>query len=184
MTKKTKQPEVSPEEQELINRVDSMMKVENNIASVAKEVNESLSADLKVDPKTTVQPVTTAPDLPGKIKKTKIEQVPEETEAVEAIAAEESPESQETEAGVDEESVDLDSAETDKAVDDIVAKEGDTVMAVEDARVKKEKSKQELPVKKSSGVLAWLLLLVLLLILLGGAVYYYQPFGLQINLPF
>lgn len=150
--KKSSEPEKSPREIELEKHVDEMMSVEHepetDVSKLADDFNKQIMSKENVDGKIEVK--TSAPELPAKLK------VPDDPSTDEAAPElpEESEEPQETEPSAeptdplltldsDQEPANpktddnLSDSKTDEAVDDIVAKEGDTVLAVEDARRKK-----------------------------------------------
>lgn len=113
MAKKADDTEQSAEQQALEARVDALM-----------------------DPERPAKPVTTIKnlkseetDMPKEPVKISVDDAPKPQEEPEAMLPAKEP------------TVELEDSETEKAVDDIVAKEGDTVLAVEDAKLAKQQGK-------------------------------------------
>ncbi|HWB38657.1 MAG TPA: hypothetical protein VG604_00245 [Candidatus Saccharimonadales bacterium] len=156
MAKDKDKASVDPHEEELIKHVDAMMDISKPDPVVATPTPKS--DDSPIDIFKDAATAGTAPKLPSTLLK-EIETTPAKTsakptkiataeaepdESTEAPAKtgddEPSPNDPETEQATNdkgEATVKLDDPDTDKAVDSIVAKEGDEVLAVEDAKTKR-----------------------------------------------
>ncbi len=123
--KKSIEPKKSDAEKALEARVEAMMdpdKPDAVVTSGADSAAETVTVH-KLSPQS-------APALPKKLLK----QIPEDKTAKPGELHAPIPEAVEAESSVEPAEQPLEDSETDKAVDDIVAKEGDIVLAVEDAR--------------------------------------------------
>lgn len=128
MAKKSQEPDKSPDEAALEEHVDEMMSVdkhETDVSKLAEDFNKQALASRPLTPANETK--STAPELPEAAQA-------ESTEPPTSNEADNS-ESQTELAPVPDQT--LDDQKTDEAVDEIVAEEGDTVLAVEDARRKK-----------------------------------------------
>lgn len=148
--KKSDEPALSAEQQELERKVDAMMSVERTTDS---RTDRPLPTKSTLRIITDTEPLKTAPDLPAKLRKAAAKPAepvtaaapqfppaaesaatadpvadPDSGEAAAAPAEAETP----TPAPIPDQTI-LDDSQTDEAVEDIVAHEGDTQLAVEDA---------------------------------------------------
>ena len=192
MAKKSKEPELTPEEKALQEKVDAMMDPKRaEAAEIEVDEDDSLTEQVEVsDPNDskeevvevisvskTRKSVSTAPELPGN------ESIKEDPESVDAV---EEPKKSDTRKNAEpkeeavpaksptEKSANLEDTKTDEAVDDIVAHESDTMLAIEDAKIDKQKrvAKEIEPAQshKNGSGWGWLILLVLLI---AAGVYLY-----------
>jgi hypothetical protein len=178
--KKPEEPEQSADDKALEHRVDVMMSTE--LAEVSALAAEKLGAKKPAGKSDTAAEQKTVPKLPAKFTKA-IEapeasepKVPAEPPIVITLAdeAEAEPEPEPAPApepaqSQTQENDPLEDSSTNEAVDDIVAKEGDTILAVGDAMVAREQKTASLG--QTSGGTAkhkWLWFLVLV-VLLGTA---------------
>jgi hypothetical protein len=177
--------EQSPEDEALTKRVDAMMASNEKDATPAVAINVD-------QPKKEKPP--TAPPLEG-IYKPKL---PAKPPIVIKLAEEKPPvaEVAEPDPGPDSppeeppESVPLDDQKTDEAVDDIAAKEGDTVLALEDAKVARQvKAAGGKPSWKTrlkslfKNKWTWVAVAVLIIIIFALPVTRYKILGLLIKKP-
>jgi hypothetical protein len=185
MSKKPNEPKLTLEEKALQERVDAMMDPNRTeVAKVAADVNRSLAKELDIkpvetetkpqpEPETKIEVVrqpreqaTTAPELPGKLK---VKEKPPPKVNAEPEKVDQSTDHAPSKSA--EPTVDIDDVRTDEAVDDIVAHESDTMLAIEDAKVDRHKQAVEKQGKKhGSGGWAWLLLALLII---GAGIYLY-----------
>lgn len=132
-----------PKEEILVKKVDEMMDIERpdaDVSELAAEFNQKfLSEKPEAKPVIKTETPKTAPELPSELKVEPVEEAVVEPvpEAKEPIAE------PETAANPDEA---FEDQKTDEAVDDIVAKEGDVVLAVEDKQ-RERKSNPGKPTK-------------------------------------
>lgn len=140
-------------DQQVVRKVDRMMnlrgEVGDDVAEMATSVNQELTKDLgqnpgPVKPIVDDSPPETAPELP--VANSEISDSETQPEPV-SPNSEQEPKPSKVEEPKDLPEAGLDDSYTDRAVDDIVAKEGDTILAVEDA---KTGSKQKAVVSKNS----------------------------------
>lgn len=204
--KPSQESEASKQQKALEERVDEMMDIKRptgDVSDVAASVNESLAKNLAVDePATKIKVKTgkdaknsktpsTAPELPANLKEPKEMAIPAtEPDLPKPKTETESAEPEiETEPDDDESDVDLDDSQIAAAVDDIVAHEGDTALAVDDAKAARRnktaptsswKDKLRRLVKSKW---TWLSLVGLLTLLLAVPASRYTVLGLVIKKP-
>lgn len=120
--KKPQEPKKSPQELELEKHVDDMMSIEKDrntdVSKLAEDFNKQAMSAEDVSGRIEVK-ATSAPELLAEPESEETGPVEDELTKPETKAA------------------DIEDQKTDEAVDDIVAKEADTVLAVEDARRKR-----------------------------------------------
>jgi hypothetical protein len=180
------------EEDALIQRVDAMMDPKAGQTIPAKPMTPSPAPDTKTQPPPLdiFNETKTAPEIPGKTVKpakaeTKRPKTPK-TEASESVLEAAGP------AEINEENSRIENADTDKAVDDIVAGESDTILAAEDAANKKNEPSDA--TKPSSGwkqklksILkskrTWAVIAALLVVLFAVPATRYKILGLAIKRP-
>jgi hypothetical protein len=177
--KKSEEPEQSTNDKALEHRVDVMMSTE--LAEVSALAAEKLGAKKPVGESDTAGDQKTAPKLPAKL--TKVVEAAEASEpktptespivitlADEAEAEPEPAPAPEAVPVQTQENDPLEDSGTDEAVDDIVAKEGDTILAVGDAMVAREQ-RTAAPGQTSGGTAKhkWVWFLILI-VLIGTAV--------------
>jgi hypothetical protein len=160
--KKDDQPVQLTEEEALIERVDAMLDPKRPDAPVQvasskddqpppldifKDVPDAPTGTVAVETKSAQKNSTeppSAPPLPGKPKKQTMastEPAVTKTEITEPEQPRESPALEDVPAENIPETSIIDGADNDTAVDDIVANEADTVLAVEDAKLQREATK-------------------------------------------
>ncbi len=190
---KKDEPEKSPEREALERQVDAMMdpKLPDGAASDTSALNVPPSA-LAIEqpapkPAKKAGLAKTAPELPSAGKKIpvsdasakplSIDKLDQLTERI--VAGDKEPEPLATtepeEPDITEQSADLDNSRTDEAVDDIVAHEGDVMLAVADAKVAERERQAETASgkKKSHGgfrVVFWFLIALMALLAIAISV--------------
>jgi hypothetical protein len=201
--KKSNEPEKTPQEEALEQKVDEMMSIEKHdtdVSKLAEDFNKQAMSDEKVSGKIEVQ--TGAPELPSKLQ---VEDAPEPVEPVkeEDLNKEAASPTEQEEATVPWEtqdsagevadtplqSEDFSDEATDEAVDEIVAEEGDTALAVEDARRKKATVGQDSGGWKTNltaffkSKWTWVGLLIILVAVFALPFTRYKVLGLAIKKP-
>jgi hypothetical protein len=208
--KKKSEPEKSSEQAALEKHVDAMMDIKQPDSDKTSGVSEAETAP---DPAMTTDTNTapTAPQLSAKLRRQigikdesteplHIKKLDELTESMadpkppkdtsaktadEASAPQEK--ADEPERNIEEQSTDLDDAETDKAVDDIVAYEGDVMLAVADSTAEarnedvKETEPQGHPVL-STVFWAFIIFLVTIIVILGALFAFGSSFSQKLGL--
>jgi len=194
------------EDEALVKRIDEMMDPRATKASSAPTTANAETPK----PTDTPQPppldifkeAKTAPIVPGTITKpedskapTPAKEIPNKTEdkpepdpSAEKEVDEEPEVAQIVEQSIDEKNSEIENPETDKAVEDIVAKEGDTVLDVEDKAIERANSAVSDKPKKDSKLKSilkskrtWLAITALLLILFAVPATRYTILGLFIK---
>ena len=168
MGDKKAEPEKSPEEQALEQHVDEMMSLERDrgtdVSKLAEDFNKKLMGEDSVKGEISVQ--SGPPELPGKSKQAAgddaepepepepgPESEPESEAEAESEAAAESEPEPEPEPEVPavnrpaKPADEFDDKATDKAVDEIMAEESDTLLAVQDVRTERKKAAANPPGK-------------------------------------
>lgn len=172
--KKPEEPEQSADDKALEHRVDVMMSTE--LAEVSALAAEKLGDKKPADTSDAKEDQKTAPKLPPKLTKvveaaeahkppiviTMADETEAETEPEPEPAPAPEPAPVQT-----QENDPLEDSGTDEAVDDIVAKEGDTILAVGDAMVAREQRTAS-PGQTSGGTTRHKWLWFLVLVVLAG----------------
>lgn len=184
--KKANKPEESAENQELVRRVDAMMSTELPDEPPARPVSIVVAPDDQKPVPVKTKNQKTAPKLSPKLLKsvegdevtkdevTKLKTpakppivitLADEDKAAEEPAAKPEAEEAAAEPPKAQDKDPLEDSATDKAVDDIVAHEGDTVLAVTDALTARQQAVAQpgRPSGRSDHKWLWLLILIILL---------------------
>jgi hypothetical protein len=176
--KKPEEPEQSTDDKALEHRVDVMMSTE--LAEVSALAAEKLGGKKRADTSDAKEDQKTAPKLSAKLLKgveasdaSEEPKTPAKPPIVIALADEAEPEpapAPEPAPVQTQENDPLEDSGTDEAVDDIVAKEGDTILAVGDAITAREQ-RTAAPGQTSGGTARhkWIWFLVLV-VLIGTAI--------------
>lgn len=207
--KKSDETDKTPEEVQLERKVDAMMDPRSDVSKIAEDFNKSFAPEVE-PPKATPSPppapspppspavakTATAPELPsdkGETVKVSVNPPkpvepgpdPDPEPIQEPVKDETVPVNTESAAPAANE---YDDAATEQAVDEIVAKEGDTVLAVEDAQraslagdaaAKKPKHRSKNIFKRKK---TWLIILLVVLAAIFGVPYTrYKVLGLGIK---
>ena len=157
-----------PEHEELVKRVDAMMDPKAG-ASVASSISAPVEAKAEVP--------STAPELPGAPKITKLTKPAKKTKKIKPIEPEK-PNTEAVPVAVKkttpelplDPSIDLDDTTTEDAVDDIVVKEADTVLAVEDAQRGRKQREAETESRQGTGGFWSALGTAILILLIAGII--------------
>jgi cobalamin biosynthesis Mg chelatase CobN len=199
--KKKATPEKTPEQEALEKRVDAMMDpkrpdepIENELAPPAEDPEPTVTAvsPPAADPPTTA---TTAPQLSPKLRKQiavtevpaqplSIDKLDELTKSItesdtpkktkKSADKSEKPDKQEEsdeQENITEQSTDLDDAQTDEAVEDIVAYEGDVMLAVADSTAEERNRQAEEPSAQKGhpvfSVIIWVLVAAVVMLIIA-----------------
>lgn len=200
--KKSEESDKSTEEKALEERVDAMMDPKRDGADKADKavdadsdsghiITVSVKSKQSAEPATPLTDQPTAPQLPGKLLKQLPKDEPLSIDKLDELTGGISePASETSTANPETESTEFDDTATDEAVDDIVANEGDTVLALEDVRAARRNG----AVKSAGGwknklrallksKWTWLSAAVLLLVIFGLPVTRYKLLGLVFKKP-
>ncbi|HXR50304.1 MAG TPA: hypothetical protein VN778_04740, partial [Verrucomicrobiae bacterium] len=210
--KKNSEPEQTPEEKALAERVDAMLdpnrpdqspalQSQSSSAPAASDhpldIFEGKSAPIPISTKdasdTPAEPTKTAPELPGKASKQASVESPKSEAEPASEPAEPQPEEPAPPApDIEDTNAQLDDSETDKAVDEIAANEADALLAAEDAakagRVVTKKAAPRRSWKSKLVALlknkwTWIGLALILVIILALPMTRYKLLGLVIKEP-